>query len=293
MNSRQIEFAGAEGNRLAADQIGEKDGPLALFLHGGGQTRHSWGEAAQRLAGHGWQAITLDQRGHGDSAWVDSGAYAFYDFADDCAAVCRQIAGKFGRKPVAIGASLGGLASIVAQGESDDAILEGLVLVDITPTMNPNGVAAIQRFMRANMHEGFADIEQAADAVAAYLPHRRRPRNSEGLRKNLRQDADGRYRWHWDPRFLDGPRPINTGRETGLQRLIAATRNLKLPTLLIRGGQSELVDEAHVEEFLGFVPHAHYTDISEAGHMVAGDMNDVFADAVISFLRNLRVETSV
>lgn len=293
MSLAPLRFTGAEGNGLVADLAGSGSGPVALFLHGGGQTRHSWGAAAQRLADHGWRAITLDQRGHGDSDWVDSGAYAFFDYAADCAAACRQIAVRFGEKPVVIGASLGGIAALLAQGESANALMTGLVLVDITPTVNPRGVETIQGFMRARMHEGFASIDEAADAVASYLPHRQRPTNTDGLRKNLRKHADGRYRWHWDPRFLEGPRPINTGREQGPGRVIDAARRLKLPTLLVRGGQSELIDEAHVEEFRALVPHASYTDISHAGHMVAGDKNDVFADAVIEFLHQLKSEQAV
>jgi hypothetical protein len=78
--------------------------------------------------------------------------------------------------------------------------------------------------MAADMREGFATLEEAAAAIAAYLPHRKQPRSLEGLAKNLRQDSDGRYRWHWDPAFIDGPRNINTGAETVQQRLIEAAR---------------------------------------------------------------------
>lgn len=289
---RSLDFVGAEGNRLAGDLLGPDNGPVALLLHGGGQTRYSWGGAARRLAAAGWRAITVDQRGHGESAWVESGHYAFFDYAADCACVAEQIAMRFDAQPTVVGASMGGIASILAQGESERALFDALILVDITPTMDPAGVATIQGFMRAHMQEGFASIDQAAEAVAAYLPHRRRPSNTDGLRKNLRLDADGRYRWHWDPRFLDGPRPINTGRGTGEERLIDAAANLRLPTLLVRGGQSELVSEEHARAFLDLVPHARYADVSGAGHMVAGDKNDIFASAVLEFLNRLQEDRS-
>lgn len=285
---RHITFKGIEGNMLAADLRGGAEGPVALFVHGGGQTRHSWGGAAKRLADAGWRAITLDQRGHGDSDWVESGHYAFYDYGADLAAVAGQINERFGMKPAVIGASLGGIAGLLAEGESETSLLSALVLVDITPRMDPQGVAHIQGFMRARMAEGFASVEEAAEAVARYLPNRKRPPSAEGLRKNLRRHDDGRYRWHWDPRFLEGPRPINTGRDEIVERLIAATRNLKVPTLLVRGGQSELVSEDHAREFLSLAPHARFADISEAGHMVAGDKNDVFAGAVMEFLHAFR-----
>jgi pimeloyl-ACP methyl ester carboxylesterase len=63
---------------------------------------------------------------------------------------------------------------------------------------------------------------------------------------------------------------------------------LRLPVLLVRGARSELVTDAHVEEFLSLVPQAEYADVKGAGHMVAGDRNDAFADAVVSFLEKLK-----
>ena len=212
---KKISFTGAAGNRLNASLWSEEsEGAktyatrIVLLLHGGGQTRHAWDKTARGLAHEGWIAIALDQRGHGDSAWVEDGAYSFADFADDAIAVGQQIHQRFGAKPVAIGASLGGIASLASFALADEPVLSGLVLVDIIPRMDPQGVAHIQGFMRAKAEEGFASVEDAADAIAAYLPHRPRPRSTEGLAKNLRLNSDGRWRWHWDPRFLDGPRPV-------------------------------------------------------------------------------------
>jgi pimeloyl-ACP methyl ester carboxylesterase len=150
--------------------------------------------------------------------------------------------------------------------------------------MDPRGVAHIQDFMRARASEGFASVEEAADAVAAYLPHRPRPRSLDGLKKNLRLSPDGRWRWHWDPRFLDGPRPVNTDRDQVQRDLVAAAKALAVPTLLVRGGASELVTPQAAREFLSWVPGAEYADVAEARHMVAGDRNDAFADAILSFL---------
>jgi pimeloyl-ACP methyl ester carboxylesterase len=276
-------FEGAQGNRLVATEMGAGDRAV-LLLHGGGQTRHAWAKTARRLAEAGWRAIALDQRGHGDSAWVADGAYAFPDYAADAAAVARRIAAEHrGVKPVAIGASLGGLAALLAS-DGYEPPFSGLVLVDIVPRMHPEGVAHIQGFMRARAAEGFGSVEEAADAVAAYLPHRERPRSLDGLKKNLRHRPDGRWYWHWDPRFLDGSRSINAGWEEIERRAIEAARRLAAPTLLVRGGSSELVTPEAAAEFLGLAPQADYVDVAEARHMVAGDRNDVFADAIVRFL---------
>jgi pimeloyl-ACP methyl ester carboxylesterase len=272
-------FTGADGNRPVATEMGA-GARIVLLLHGGGQTRHAWGRTARRLAGAGWRTVALDQRGHGDSAWVESGAYGFPDFARDVEAVARQLAAEYGPKPVAIGASLGGMAAVLAQGAAP--VLGGLVLVDVVPRMDPRGVARVRGFMRARAREGFGSVEEAATAVSAYLPHRPRPASLDGLRKNLRLHADGRWRWHWDPRFLDGPHaPDGDAIEP---RALQAVRSLAIPALLVRGGSSELVTPEAAAEFRALAPHAEYADVAGARHMVAGDRNDVFGDAVLTFL---------
>ena len=290
MSSLHESLRGASGNRLAADVFGDAGRPV-LLLHGGGQTRHAWRRTAVELARSGWVAYAVDQRGHGDSEWVADGAYGFQEFAADVAAVAAELKRRHGAPPVAIGASLGGIASLLAAGDAQQAgqapILAALVLVDITPRVDLSGVAKVQGFMRTHARDGFATVEEAADAVAAYLPHRPRPRSTEGLKKNLRLHPDGRWRWHWDPRFLDGRRPVD-GRRTEIEeRLLAAARGLKIPAMLVRGGSSELVQEEHAREFLALVPHARFADVSGARHMVAGDMNDQFAAAIMDFLKDL------
>jgi pimeloyl-ACP methyl ester carboxylesterase len=286
----QAIFIGAAGNRLVADVYGETGGPV-LLLHGGGQTRHAWRATAQKIAHIGRTAYAVDQRGHGDSEWVADAAYAFQDFAADARALADTLAERAGTRPIVIGASLGGIAALLAEGAAEQErqarVFSALVLVDITPRVDLRGVEKVQGFMRAHAREGFGSIAEAADAVAAYLPHRPRPRSHEGLRKNLRQHPDGRWRWHWDPRFLDGRRAVGTGRGALEAALIAAARNVQIPALLVRGASSELMQEAHAKEFLELVPHAEYTDVSGARHMVAGDRNDQFAKAIMEFLGRL------
>jgi pimeloyl-ACP methyl ester carboxylesterase len=283
-------FIGSSGNKLVADVFGE-NGPSVILLHGGGQTRHAWRTTANQLAKRGWTAYALDQRGHGDSEWVKDGAYTFQEFADDVKAVAQELTRRDGKKPVAIGASLGGISAMLAEGESlrdkGEHLLSSLVLVDITPRVDYEGVAKVQGFMRANAREGFASVEEAADAVAEYLPHRPRPKNNEGLKKNLRLSPDGRWRWHWDPRFMDGRTRFDPDRERLERSMLDAASNIKVPALLVRGGSSELVQEAHAKEFLELVPHAEYVDVADARHMVAGDQNDHFSVAVLDFLGRL------
>lgn len=278
---RPVSFAGAGGLRLVGDARGDPAAPPVVLLAGGGQTRHAWGGTAAALARQGWHAISLDQRGHGDSAWAPDGDYALPRFADDLRAVCAQLP----VPPAVVGASLGGLAALLAVGESAAPLARAVVLVDIAPRMQLAGVSRILEFMTAHP-DGFASLEEAGDAVAAYLHHRPRPRDTNGLRKNLRLGADGRWRWHWDPRFMSGARGVNGGMT--YERLENAARGLAVPTLLVRGRMSDVVSEDDARAFLALAPHARYADVSGAGHMVAGDRNDRFTEAVAGFLAGVR-----
>lgn len=276
---RELEFEGSGGITLRADTFGDPEAPPVVLLHGGGQTRHAWKGTARRLAGAGYHALAVDLRGHGDSDWAPDHDYSLEAFAEDL----RLLATRLSRKPVAVGASMGGMTALVLAGELGDPPLSGLILVDVVPRLEEGGVSNILAFMTAAPH-GFASVEEAAEHVARYLPHRPRPRDLSGLEKNLRRSPDGRLRWHWDPAFLDGRRDPAT-RPT--QRLQAAARSLRIPTLLVKGRLSDVVSDDGVQEFLSAVPHARYVDVGGAGHMVAGDRNDAFTDAVIDFLTDV------
>jgi pimeloyl-ACP methyl ester carboxylesterase len=282
-------FTGSANNKLAGDFYGKGERPV-LLLHGGGQTRHAFAGTAQELAKAGWSALVLDQRGHGDSDWIEDGRYTAPDFARDAIAVSAELTKRFGRPPVLVGASLGGMGGMLAEGmafhEKRAPNFAALVLVDVTPRFDAEGASRVRDFMRGKSFEGFATIDEVADAVALYLPHRPRPSSTDGLRKNLRQ-RDGRWFWHWDPRFFDGPHPVSEERHLYEEERVDAVRNLRIPALLVRGGSSELVKEEHVKEFLSLAPQAKFVDVAGARHMVAGDRNDVFSAAIVDFLSQL------
>lgn len=278
MKQRRI-FTGAQGQKLIADIVGT--GPAVLLAHGGGQTRMAWSKTAVALAKAGHQAIAIDMRGHGESEWSPIGAYEFGDFASDLVSISEQLPAK----PALVGASLGGLAGLLAEGELRPDIFSSLTLVDVTPHMRADGVAHILDFMRAHLTDGFASPDEAAAAIKAYLPHRQRDERTSTLDRYLREGADGRFRWHWDPRFVTSVTNDTPGRAT--ERFAAAARTLKLPVHLVRGASSNLVTESAAHQFLQLVPHAVYTDIAGAGHMVVGDRNDAFSNAVVHFLCEL------
>ncbi len=275
MNVRVTRFPVADLLHLTAD-VFEGDGRGTVMLaHGGGQTRHSWAKTGQHLAGKGWTAICLDLRGHGDSDWAKDGDYEIARFSEDLIAVAATRADK----PALSGASLGGMAGLVVETTLAAGTFSSLTLVDIVPRPDPEGVMRIMGFMRANLETGFATLEEAADSIAAYLPHRPRPSDLTGLRKNLRLGPDGRYRWHWDPKFWsDGAR---RGAAAPVEPDYGA---IDIPVHLVRGRMSELVSLDAARAFVAELRHGAFTDVAGAGHMVAGDRNDLFLDAVTGFL---------
>jgi len=272
-------WEGHGGVRIAGDSWGDPDGPLVVLQHGGGQTRHAWRGAGQALGEAGYHAVALDARGHGDSDWAADGDYERDTMIRDLVAVLDQIDGA---EPVLVGASLGGNTSLAALGEGH---VDGraLVLVDIAPRIRAAGTKKIGEFM-GQKPNGFETLDEVADAIANYQPHRPRPRTLDGLAKNVRLGANGRYQWHWDPRYRQRPTMTRDQIRARTRRLEACARSLGVPTLLVRGGLSDVLDEAGAQAFLALVPQAEYVNVTDAAHMVAGDRNDLFGAAVIEFL---------
>lgn len=279
MSTARIEqrrFIGCANNALVADVGGREGAPVVVLLHGGGQTRHSWGQAQQDLIGAGYYVVSYDARGHGESDWIADGDYSVGAQVGDLVALVAAL----GAKPALVGASMGGVNALIACG-TDAGLASALVLVDVTPRLEARGVAHIHAFMAANP-DGFARIEEAGDAVAAYNPSRPRPRSLDGLRKNLRLRANGRWYWHWDPQFIAGPREGKLAEMSA--RMLGAAVKIRIPALLVRGQQSDVVSLEGAAELHGAMPQLEFVDIEGAGHMIAGDRNDAFNGAVHGFL---------
>jgi len=283
VTKEQIYCEGVNGVRLVADAYGDPAAPAVLLLHGGGQTRHSWGGTAKVLAAAGLYAVSADLRGHGESDWDPTGDYSMSVMRSDAEAWCTAL-----QTPALVGASMGGITGMWMEGTRAEEGLppaaRALVLVDIAHRSEAAGIQRIVDFMTGRP-EGFESLDDAATAVAEYMPHRPRPANTDGLARNLRLGEDGRYRWHWDPAFMTEDRRPRTSDRVDI--FVEHARRLTLPVLLVRGRMSDVVSEATAQEFLRIVPHAEYVDVRDAHHMVAGDRNDAFTAPVVSFLQRL------
>jgi pimeloyl-ACP methyl ester carboxylesterase len=271
-------YTGAKGVELVADVGGDPRAPTIILLHGGGQTRHSWGGAMRQLVLRGYHVINLDARGHGDSQWAADGDYSLEVLAKDLECVIETLKSR----PALVGASMGGATALLVAGAHANPVAAALVLVDIVPRIDTGGAAKIRSFMRSG-EKGFGTLQEASDAVAAYNPHRPRPKSNAGLMRNLRLRIDGRLYWHWDPRVLQQVRHAEP--PLFADRLNSAAEQVRIPTLLVRGLESDIVTEAAVTDFRAHLPQLEVFDVSGAGHMVAGDKNDAFNQGVFEFMQ--------
>jgi pimeloyl-ACP methyl ester carboxylesterase len=275
-----VTYRGVNDVTLVADEwnghgasAGER--PSILMLHGGGQNRFSWKNTGQILGEQDFHVVALDSRGHGDSDYAPGADYALETLCGDVLAVIDAI----GRPVVLIGASMGGLTGILVADQAGPEKVTKLVLVDVVPRYDKVGSARIRDFMFSHIH-GFDSLQDAADAVAEYLPHRTRPRNPEGLKKNLRL-RNGRWYWHWDPKLMTKP---EDDPQLRVEKIEHAAMDLTIPILLIRGKLSDVVSVDGVKDFLEKIPTAEFVELSDAGHTAAGDDNDAFTDAVVQFV---------
>lgn len=272
--SQPLRIRSADGVLLAAERWPTR-GPEALLAHGFGQTRQSWQGTASSLVANGYSALSFDARGHGESGRNPVGQrYQPEQWVGDVHAIVAAMPAR----RLLIGASMGGLTGLMAQAEH--ALFDAMVLVDITPRWESEGFARIVDFMSAHP-DGFGDTEHAADAIAGYLPQHRARKRPEQLASLLVKRDDGRLVWHWDPRMLTD---LPAQSEPIQRRVVEAARQITVPLLLISGGQSDLVSDRTVAEFLELVPHAQHQRIDKASHMVAGDDNAAFTAAIHAFL---------
>lgn len=274
-------FKDKDGQTIAATIYGHEENPLVILLHGGGQTRHAWDQASKNISEAGFHVVAYDLRGHGDSFWSKEGDYSIKAHKKDLISVIESL-----EKPShLVGASLGGMTALSLAGDlSLSALTKSLVMVDIGIYPNPEGSDKIVQFMQSG-GSGFSSLEEAAEEISRFIPHRKKPKDLSGLNKNLRLKEDGKYYWHWDPKFLQRRSERKPGEESEFYKdQEESAKNIKIPTLLIRGALSDVLTEEDKDHFLNTIKHSEFKEIKEAAHMVAGDKNDIFAESIISFL---------
>ncbi|MFT3866714.1 MAG: alpha/beta hydrolase [Solirubrobacterales bacterium] len=273
------------GVRLHYLDWGDPGGDLTplLFLHGGGLNAHTWDLTCLMLRER-HHCVAPDLRGHGDSDWSAAGEYAFTDHADDVEALLDRLGLT---RPVLIGMSLGALTSIEVAARRGDR-LGGVVLVDAGPRLRSDGTDRIRRFTKED--RVLPSVEDFVARALRFNPRRDPDVLTTSLRHNLRELPDGNWTWKYDPRHIGGtPRPVLQDR---LDRLGERLARITVPTLVVRGGESDVFAPADAEELARRLPGGRLVTVPGAGHTVQGDNPAGFLAALAPFLREVAVSRS-
>lgn len=255
------------GLRLHLLDWGRDGLPPLLLLHGAAQTAHSFDEVAPGLA-HDHHVVALDQRGHGDSDWAPR--YDRDAFVGDIAAVLDDHGWA---DATLLAMSLGGLNAIAFAAARPERV-RGLVVIDVVPTVATAGTQAIGRQLA--VHD-FATFEDAVQHAHAFNPRRTLANIRERLRHAMRKGAHGRWVYKFDP-AIGGA----AGRDP--EALWFAVGRLRCPTLLVRGGESNILTAEGAARFLRTVSGSRMAEVPGAGHSVMGDNPGGFLAAVRPFL---------
>ena len=275
-------FVVVEGDRQVHYlEWGRSTAPSVVCLHGGGQTAYMFEELGASLRER-YHVLAPDLPHHGDSDSLPPGEWDRRSLAG----ALLPFLDEFGVDRAAfVGASLGGLTSL-ALGATHPERMAALALIDVGHRLESEGVSKIIEFMRA--HESFGSLDEAAAFISEYLPYRKSFR-PESLTRNMRQRSDGRWIWkhgmgrRWNRRVeeLGGEMPEVTAVMEGAEE---DARAVRCPTLVLRGGASDVLSDDAAEELVSLMADARLAIVEKAGHLAAGDNPRSTVNLISTFL---------
>ena len=263
---------------LSYQEWGNPDGQPIIMLHGFGVSGHMFDEFADRMQDR-YRLLALDQRGHGDSDWSEEGDYSRTAFVEDLEGFRKSLGIE---KFVLIGHSMGGLNS-VAYTNAYPHHVRALILVDVGPESAKEGVDNIVRFTRGPDE---LEFEEFVELAHRFNQRRTMENIRERMRHRLKQTDNGKWTWKFDKRFRQPDDGLRIGNE-GNGDSWALFRGVKVPTLLIRGAESDVLSQEVAERAATEMPRARLIVVAGAGHSVPGDNPDAFTEGVREFLGDL------
>jgi len=267
----------ARGLTFHCVEWGTPSAPPLVCLHGITQTAHSWDEVAAELA-RDHHVVCIDQRGHGDSAWAPDGDYSRQTQAADLDALTDAL----GLAPCLLaGMSMGGINAITFTARHPDKV-RALIVVDVSPQIEARGVENIRSFIQAS--DVLDSFEAFVERAHQFNPRRSLDNIRSRLAHNLKQLSDGKWTWKYDPALRS---PQRSFQASALGTLWDDVGALRCPTLIIRGGDSDVLSTEGAAKFQGAVPGSRLAVVPGAGHSVMGDNPTAFVTAVRDFLTTL------
>ena len=278
-NAPQDKFVNANGMRFHYLEWGNPDNPPMLLLHGFAQTCHSWDFVALGFSDN-YRVIVLDQRGHGDSDWASDGDYSPETQQEDISGVVNELGlDNF----VLMGLSMGGRNSFTYAANNSGKV-KALVVVDAAPQNMQQGTQNIRSFVQQD--DELDSVDAFVERVLQYNP-RRDPQQVRGsILHNLKELPNGKWTWKYDRALRSPGRRMGSDAETE-KRLWGYIESLQCPTLLVRGGASDIVAMDTADRMNQAIPNSRIATIEGAGHLVMGDSPSGFQSAVTDFLASL------
>ena len=253
--------------------------PLAplLCLHGITQTAHSWDEVAAALSSD-YRVLCLDQRGHGDSDWAPDADYTRTTQAADIDAITDAMGlSSF----ILAGMSMGGINSITFTARHPEKV-RALIIVDVSPEVQARGVQNIRSFIQAA--DELDSFEEFVARAHQFNPRRSLENIRSRLSHNLKQLSNGKWTWKYDKALRSRERGFEA---SALLNLWDDVRAIRCPTLIIKGGESDILSGESAQKLQAAIPHSRLVVVPGAGHSVMGDNPSAFVEAVRPFLRGL------
>jgi pimeloyl-ACP methyl ester carboxylesterase len=269
----------ANGLTLRYQEWGAPEAPPIIMLHGFGVSGHMFDEFAQRLQDR-YRLISLDQRGHGDSEWSPEGDYSREAFVADLEAVRAALGFE---QFILVGHSMGGLNSVSYTVQFPRHV-RALVLVDVGPESAREGVDNIVRFTRGPDE---LEFEQFVENAHRFNQRRTIENIRERMRHRLKPGENGKWTWKFDKRFRQPDSGLRIGGELNNDQTWQLFRDITVPTLLVRGGESDVLSQEVAERAAREMASTTLRVVPGAGHSVPGDNPDDFTFVVRTFLDGL------
>ncbi|MEZ5373058.1 MAG: alpha/beta hydrolase [Microthrixaceae bacterium] len=255
--------------------------PQWVFLHGGAQNAHTWDTVMLALSDPAItpvlgtdptvDAVAFDLPGHGSSGWRSDGRY---DPVTSAAALGDALEQLEFCPETLVGMSLGGLTALALAADRP-ACCRRLALVDITPGVTRDKAAEVHAFIEGP--QSFASFTEIFDRTVEFNPTRSPASLRRGILHNAHRNPDGSWEWNYDRRPM-GRRP--DGAHDDLWDAVSA---LEIPTLLVRGADSPVVDDDDVAELRRRQPEARVCTVAKAGHSIQGDRPVALASVLTTF----------
>ena len=278
-NTPQDKFVDADGMRFHYLEWGNPGNPPMLLLHGFAQTCHSWDFVALGFSDN-YRVIVLDQRGHGDSDWASDGDYSPETQQKDISGIVNELGLE---NFVLMGLSMGGRNSFTYAANNSGKV-KALVVVDAAPQNMQQGTQNIRSFVQQD--DELDSVDAFVERVLRYNP-RRDPQQVRGsIMHNIKELPSGKWTWKYDKALRRPGRRMGSDPETE-KRLWGYLETLQCPTLLVRGGGSDIVAMDTADRMHQAIPNSRLATIDGAGHLVMGDSPSGFQSAVTDFLASL------